>query len=687
MGRTMGRFWRGLLALLLLSTQSSPGLGAEPTFLGSAACSSCHEQQSALWKGSHHEHAMQPATAATVLGDFRSASFKGDGIEATFLQKDGKFFIRTEGPDRKRADFEVKYTFGWTPLQQYLVELPRGRLQSFTIAWDTRPKDKGGQRWFNLYAGERIKPGDELHWSGRQQNWNYMCADCHSTNLRKGYDAATDTFNTTWSEVTVGCESCHGPGSDHAAWAKAGGKAGPNGLTVALDERRGVTWALDPASGNSTRSRSRATSREIEVCAQCHSRRAQRAEGDGAGRRFFDHYRPSSPTPPLYFANGLQREEVYNWGSFIQSRMHANGVTCSDCHEPHSGTLRAQGNAVCAQCHLASKYDDAKHHRHRAGSDASRCVSCHMPARTYMGIDARHDHGFTIPRPDLSVEMGTANAPNACNGCHRDKDAKWASAAVGKPKARTAPAWPDDLLRLASADAAGTLPSRERLASLLPMLNNRHLAIRTAALTAFLEIPPQALNSEQRAAVERVVAEYRAVQAYNADRPEAHANLGNLEARLGRIEAAERAYESAIRIDATFVPAYVNFADLRARQGRDADAEKLLRRAIAADPSSAVAHHALGLALVRQKRVPDAIAELERAVKLRPDDPRFAYVLGVALHDTGNAKRSRDVLREAHRRNPRDRDILLALANYSREAGDAKAAAEYAARLAELESR
>ena len=313
-----------------------PPIPIEAAFVGSTQCASCHEGSYKAWKGSHHALAMQHASEQAVLGDFSGAKLRYAGVESTFFRRDGKFFVRTDGPDGKLADFEVKYAFGVDPLQQYLVEFPGGRLQALSIAWDARPKASGGQRWFHLYPKEKIDFRDELHWTKRSQNWNFMCADCHSTNLRKGYDAATDQFKSTWSEISVGCEACHGPGSAHVEWAKAKGSDPAKGLTVALDERRGITWKLDPATGNAVRSAERRSERELEVCAQCHARRAQIAEGYRAGNRFLDHYRPALLSPGLYHADGQQRDEVYVWGSFLQSKMYRQGVTCSDCHEPHS---------------------------------------------------------------------------------------------------------------------------------------------------------------------------------------------------------------------------------------------------------------------------------------------------------------------------------------------------------------
>src|SRR5262249_8404526 len=149
---------------------------------------------------------------------------------------------------------------------------------------------------------------------------------------------------------------------------------------------------------------------------------------DGApGRPFLDHYLPALLTSPLYWPDGQQRDEVYTWGSFLESRMHAAGVTCSDCHEPHGGKPRAPGNQVCAQCHAPAKYDAATHHFHRPGSPGAACAGCHMPATRYMLIDPRHDHSLRMPRPDQSVALGV---PNACTRCHADRKPAWAAAAV-----------------------------------------------------------------------------------------------------------------------------------------------------------------------------------------------------------------------------------------------------------------
>jgi predicted CXXCH cytochrome family protein len=694
---------------------------APASFLGSSACAGCHANATKAWSGSQHARAMQEATEQTVVGDFGDRRFEHRGSTATFSRRDGKFFVRTEGPDGKLSDFEVKYTFGVAPLQQYLIELPGGRLQALTIAWDT-----GAKRWFSLYPNEKIPAHDELHWTGRQQNWNFMCADCHSTNLRKNYDASTDTFATKWSEIHVGCESCHGPGSNHVAWAAHRDGDPKMGLTVALDERTGVRWAMDPKSGNSTRSRTRDADREIEVCAQCHARRAQIAEGYHAGKPFLDHYVPALLTPPLYYADGQQRDEVYNWGSFLQSRMYRQGVTCSDCHDPHTQKLKAPGNALCAQCHAAEKYDAPAHHFHVAGSGGAQCVNCHMPAANFMVIDARRDHSMRVPRPDQTVALGV---PNACNNCHANKDAPWSAAAVrkwygrdaqglqtfaptfrnaelGKPgagaslaavaadtsqppiarasaldrmtntsataaatAARTGARNASPLLRIAAARLSATLPPPERIATAGPLLSDPLRAVRIEAANTLVDIPIAQLSAEQQAAWRRAADEYVDAQKYNADRPESRTNLGSFHARLGHFDEAQAEFVAARKLDPRYVPAYVNSADAYRQQGREADAMRTLKEGVAQLPSNATLHHVLGLAYARAQQRDTALVEFGRAVQLAPDNPRYTYVYAVALNSLGRSAEATRTLQRATARWPADRNILFALAAMERDAG------------------
>ena len=419
----------GVSAAAPVPTASSVAVPPPATFVGAAACAGCHPDAAAAWRGSQHAVAMQPATAATVRGDFRNARVTAGGVTSTFSRRGEDFVVRTDGPDGKLADYRVTWTFGVFPLQQYLVDFPDGRKQALPLAWDTRPKADGGQRWFHLYPDERIDHRDPLHWTRSQQNWNFVCADCHATNLRRNYDAATDRFATTWSEANVACEACHGPGSNHVAWAehRPGSETWrAHGLPIALDERRDVSWTPSPTVP--ARSRPLASHREVETCAVCHARRRPLGLDGNPTGRLLDTHVPALLEPGLYEVDGQQRDEVYTWGSFVQSKMYARGVTCSDCHEPHGGKLRAPGNAVCTQCHAAATYDVAAHHHHGEGSPPSACVACHMPTRTYMVVDPRHDHGMRVPRPDLSIADGT---PNACNGCHADRDASFGRKQTG----------------------------------------------------------------------------------------------------------------------------------------------------------------------------------------------------------------------------------------------------------------
>ena len=387
---------------------------ATPTYVGAERCSQCHAKEGELWRRSNHALAMQKMGEGTVLGDFRDARFSKDGVTSVFSAK-GKYAVRTDGPDGKPQDFDILYTFGVSPLQQYLVPFPNGRLQSLALAWDSRVKGDGGQRWYHLYSNQKVTHDDPLHWTGRNQTWNYMCAECHSTNLRKNYNLAADGYATSRSEINVACEACHGPGSDHMAWAgvKRGSNAGSdaNGLVVNLRPASG-SWALEESNSKTLHWKGQTrTETELETCAPCHSRRYPITNNHQPGQPFADSYVPSLLDSGVYYADGQILEEDYEYGSFLQSRMHRLGVTCSDCHNPHSLKLPAANlNSVCAGCHLPDKFNTPKHHHHKAESPGALCANCHMPSKTYMVEHARRDHSFRIPRPDFSVAYGTPNA-------------------------------------------------------------------------------------------------------------------------------------------------------------------------------------------------------------------------------------------------------------------------------------
>ncbi len=415
----------------VVTAPPAPVAVAAAKYTGSAQCAGCHAREHAAWKDSDRDLAMQVADGNSVLGDFANAKFSYAGTTSTFSRRGGRYYVNTDGPDGKLADHEIKYAFGVRPLQQNLIGMPGGRMQALGIAWDSRPRAQGGQRWFHLYPGQNIKAGDPLHWTGLNQNWNFQCAECHSTNLRKNFDSKTGTFDTKWDEINVACEACHEPGSNHVAWAKKEGDwqvlAAGKGLALALDERKGVAWMPVAGAGTAKRSAPRTTAREMGMCARCHARASRISDDYVHGQPPQDTHRLALLEDALYWNDGQMRDEVYNWGSFVQSRMHAQGVTCSDCHEPHSQKLRAPGNAVCAQCHLPAKFDTVQHTHHAEGTPGAACAACHKPPTTYMGVDPRHDHSLRIPRPDVAAKAG---APNACNNCHAKQSAQWAADAI-----------------------------------------------------------------------------------------------------------------------------------------------------------------------------------------------------------------------------------------------------------------
>ncbi|MCI0517507.1 MAG: tetratricopeptide repeat protein [Woeseiaceae bacterium] len=693
------------------------------TFAGSPACGECHQEEYRRWTGSHHQLAMQVASDGTVLADFDNGKFDYFGRITKFTRQSDDYLVNTEGADGELQDFRVAYTFGVSPLQQFLVEFPGGRLQALTTAWDSRPQAEGGQRWFHLYPEEYVGPGDSLHWTGLQQNWNYMCAECHSTDLQRNYELGADRFDSRWSEASVGCEACHGPGSTHIARVRSGRLQPDSGLAVTLDDSGGAVWRMNPETGIAERSvLPMKPASQPEACGRCHARRAPLAAHYEYGRPLLDTHLPALLDENLYYADGQIQDEVYEYGSFLQSRMYQAGVTCTDCHEPHSAVLKAAGAAssVCATCHLPARFATDDHQRHAA--DVIECVDCHMPARVYMGVDDRRDHSFRIPRPDLSIATGV---PNACNDCHSDRDAAWAEAAVrewygsdrrphsaeaihagrarqpganrllleviddsampGIARAtsltllaapfdedtmqgiRSSLAAADGLLRLAALRSLEQVAPESRAALAGPLLADPLLAVRFQALNS-LSTLRGILPQHQQELLRKVAREYIASQLAIADRPEALANLANLARDSGDLDKADDYYGLAISRDPRGVVARVNLADSYARQERHEEAEKLLRDGLAANDNAAL-HHALGLALARTQQYDPALSELETAASLDPANSRYAFVYAVALNSLGRAEEALAVLHTARERFPADFDIGATIVTLLRDLG------------------
>ena len=713
---------------LLLAALALPQVAQAADYVDEASCGSCHPAQQQAWAASQHARAMQPATPATVLGNFSEALSRHDGVTSRAYRRDGSYLMETDGADGKPASFEVKYAFGLEPLQQYLVEWSGGRLQALRLAWDIKQR-----KWFRLYPQQtHLDHRHPLHWTRAAQNANSNCAVCHTTAMRKNYVADGRRFETRWASLGVACQACHGPASVHMDWVRSEPRSSAG---------KGFAAAL-------------AGPTQLDSCAPCHAMRTQLLAAPEPGAPLLDQYLPMLLDEGRYWPDGQQQDEVFIYASWLQSRMHATGLRCSDCHEVHGGKLRLPGNAVCVACHnptgpgagshvdtrglLRKNYDSAQHHFHRPGTSGSACVDCHAPTTTYMVVDPRRDHSFRIPRPDLTAAIGT---PNACNGCHSKRDAVWAQAQIarwygsratkkphyglalaagrnGAPGAAggllslatdaTQPAivratalnllrrypgreaWAlyrqslgdaDALVRRVAALGLEALPPRNRVRPLVPLLDDPRRAVRIEAVRL---LAAASLPDSTRSTFERALGEYLEAQQENAERPTAQLALGDLHAARGDLVRAEAAYREAIALEPAFVPAYVNLAELLRLAGREDHAQQLLRTGMLAAPGQAGLHEALALALVRRGEKPAALRLLQRATRLASASAHTYYLYALALHDSGRKSEARATLSGALKKHGGDRDLLLIQAAYQRQDDDTRGAELTLARLAAI---
>lgn len=683
------------------------------------SCQTCHQPQHQSWQGSHHHLAMQQASEQSVLGNFDTQTLSGSRGHTHFRRKADGFWVNTTGPDGKPADYPVVYTFGVEPLQQYLLALPGGRLQALDVAWDTQKN-----QWFELYPGQQVEHDDALHWTGPNQNANFMCIECHATGFKRNYDPVADSYASTWQALGVSCQSCHGPAAGHLEWLKhPTEKAGHGFSSTAVDD---------------------SARREAEVCGRCHSRRAALSDGYQHANRMMDDYLPSILSPVLNEIDGKIKDEVFEYGSFVQSRMYAAGVRCTDCHNPHSAELRTTGNTLCTQCHNSSdqevragidsvglipkNYDSPEHHRHQQETTAAQCISCHMPARHFMVKDQRHDHSFSVPNPVQAIKLGHSDA---CVSCHQDmpetdlieqfklrfdnplpRDGGYAAALfkarhghagaaealltqLARPEKDLAairratllmelPRYPsaqaqqmavralansDPQVREAAVNSLeGLTGDAQKLQWLSPLLRDPVRAVRIAAAWQLAQVSRSLISSTND--FQQAIDEYEQVQLTLLERPEAYLNLAMLYQLNGRDAQVEPALQMALQRDGQFQPARILLAQWIEQGGGSESAKQLLEGAIEHAQQPADLHHALAMHLIRLGQREEALVQLEKAHELTLGRGHYAYAYAVGLYEAGMMDKALNILNTRLLQDPTDRIIRGALLAYAQHSGD-----------------
>ena len=712
---------------------------ATPKFIGNSSCAECHEVAFENWKGSDHDKAMDHATDSSVLGDFNDATITVRGIESKFYKRDDGFYVYTNGPKGDMAELKIEYTFGHWPLQQYLIPFEKGRLQCLPLAWDSQ-----GNKWFSLvdsvYADIEIPSDDWLYWTNNGQNWNGMCAECHSTNLDKGYDPESLTFNTTWSEINVSCEACHGPASNHLRWAE-----------MDSIKRQDLAYMGFPEKSIGLN-----TEEMLNQCAFCHARRSSLGDFDHMGTHYLDQFMPQLVNEDMYYYDGQIQGEDYVFTSFTQSRMHTRHITCNDCHEPHNLRTKQQGNLLCLQCHNYKVYDTEEHHFHKKTGiglseeltsngfydqgDGTQCVDCHMTGNIYMGNDFRRDHNFRSPRPDVSMRIGS---PDACTTCHDDINQEEAVEILKEwyPGSLENESYGDLFYKIAKGDESavdelipylsdtskssmvrasaieyisrtnnldGRFAIEDQLQNIDPLIRysavqnywnpdvNKAISkmeeslkdslesIRIAALINLYSYGYQGKDSISMQQIDIVSKEYVSYLKHTSDFAVSRHNLGVYYARNGDRKAGVTNLKEAIAIDNQYYPAMVELALLYSQQGNNELAKKWLVQAIKVNPTDTRTLRYLGLLYAELKEYKQAADYFKKLIELDPSSPRNYYNLAFIEQELNHPKEAEENFLEAVSLDPTNSDYLYALAYFYINSNKEEKASLIAQRMLEL---
>lgn len=729
----VGWWGTGLLLLLVGTSCSKPADGViEPDVAGSVAqagkrsslpsqfpeqtsesCRACHADVFAAWSGTDHANANQ----STHLADLTEAFAQHPEISAagsTFRleMKDEGPVMSVVGEDGAETPYPVHAVLGQKPLRQMLLETESGRIQPTDMAWDPEASE-----WFNVFGDEHRHAGEWGHWTGRGMNWNSMCAHCHMTGYQKNYSAETDRYTSTWVEEGISCIQCHGPvDADHGSGSEQ------------------VSWIRD-------------RQRSEQTCAYCHARNEQLTEEFPPGAKYDDHFRLTLPVQAgVFWPDGQQREEDFNWTSVKLSRMHHAGVSCMDCHDPHTSRtiLPVENNVLCMQCHsepgrtmpltnvVAPVIDPTAHSRHASGSTGNQCVSCHMPTTDYMMRAPRHDHGWLKPDPLMTQELGI---PNACNGCHTDESVDWAiahttawygekmdsrqrararaiaAAQAGEERAVDAllklwtdediPAWRATYLQLLinHADHHPEIVklAREAAEDEDPMVRAAAVQVLSAAggqeevIRAGLDDPVRLVRFDAAWALPQALVpgsalakEFLAYLDLTLDQPGGRMRKGQFLANTGRLDEAVAEMKQATQWDPYAAGIHENHAMVLQAAGRIAEAANAFYRAARLQPTSGEAMFRAGLAYAEARKYPEAETALSTAVKRDPTHHRAWYNLGLLRNQNGEISAALEALSEAEKMGGDVPDYPYAAATIHWQQGDRDAAREAARRALKI---
>ena len=696
---------------IFVSTKQIP----DNHFIGDENCKECHANQFKSWQGSHHDKAMQVVSDSSVLGNFNNVKFKSQGVTSHFYKKGEDYFVNTEGPEGDYVDYKIEYVFGVKPLQQYIVQFPNGHYQCLRTAWDTETG-----KWFDLYPDFKVVHSEWLHWSRGGLNWNTMCSDCHSTNVRKNYDFDTHSYDTKYAIINVSCEACHGPGKNHIDQVSLlGEKYKPSGdLKMTVE-----TQSKDL----------------VDQCARCHMRREQISEQFNFEGSMLDHYFPELINERTYHPDGQILDEVYVYGSFVQSKMYHNDVTCINCHDAHSLKLKFEGNKLCLQCHVPETYNSPAHHFHSNNSEGAKCINCHMTGKYYMGNDFRRDHSFRIPRPDLSIKYGT---PNACIQCHTDKDNEWAwdnfKKHYGEPDYKhfselLAPGilnkengldallelardtiYPDiarasavnsmsnyldadtinnmisflnddsALVKGTALDVLGNLDTKDYVNYLLPKLKDEKRSVRVKAFFAISYLDDIQIPEDYKTVYKKAKKEFETKLNATSDFVGGRVKRADYYLKKGDLKAAIKGYENALELDNINNIVRTNLANLYYRDKNYPKVEEAYKKVIELEPEYAQTYYSYALLLAELNRLDEAIEQMHLAIKYMPENIRFYYNLSLLYDKTNNLKQAEIIAAKGLKLDVNNESLLYVLAYVYNKGGQKDKAKNIASRLVQL---